>query len=295
MAGYARGRNLLKVAALAVVSAVTFGAMFIYMTGRGLSIRQSDVFVRLETAEGLKKHDKVFFRGVEIGIVKKLVFESAGTVLVRAHLMEPVPLTADATATLVALDLFGNQSLVLKEGSLQAPRLLDDDTISGAPPMTLIMQADEIGRNAQRLTGDTTVVLLRDALSGAGEAARSIAALGAEMRALLAAQRESMAIISQSAAAVTNNLAIATDPAPIIALRESVALTSLTLAHVAARLDTTSGSMASIAAALENGQGTAGRMLRDPAVYERTEVLLTSLDALVRDLKANPKRYFSIF
>jgi phospholipid/cholesterol/gamma-HCH transport system substrate-binding protein len=295
MAGYARGHNVLKVAALAVISAVLFGAMFIYMTGRGLSIRQSDVFVRLATAEGLKKHDKVFFRGVEVGIVRKLVFERDGTVLVRAHIMEPLPLTTDATATLVALDLFGNQSLVLKEGSLHAPRLLDDDTISGTPPVTLTMQADEIGRNAQRLTGDTTVVLLHEALAGAGDAARSFAALGAEMRSLIAAQRESMSLLSNNAALVTANLAQATDPAPIVAMRENIAHTTHTLTTIAARLDTTSVAMASIVASLEQGNGTAGRLLNDPALYERADVMLTSLDALLKDLKSNPKRYFSIF
>lgn len=294
MAGYARGHDVLKIAGLAVVAAISFTALFVYMTNRGLSIRQSDVFVRLQTAEGLRKHDKVFFRGVEVGEVKRIMFRDDGTVLIRAHISEPLPLTTESSAELVAIDLFGRQSVVLKEGARSAPKLLDNDTIAGVPPMSLAMKADAIGRNAERLTGDTTLTLLHDALLGAGEASRSVAALGVEMRAMLAAQRVNMNAMSANAVQVARNLEIATDPAPLVAMRQDIAQSAATFTRITTRLDSASAALATIATSIGSGSGTAGKILHDPALFERTETLLTSLDALVKDLKANPKRYFSV-
>jgi hypothetical protein len=34
--------------------------------------------------------------------------------------------------------------------------------------------------------------------------------------------------------------------------------------------------------------------MKDEALYERTNALIVSLDELVRDVKANPKRYINV-
>jgi len=48
---------------------------------------------------------------------------------------------------------------------------------------------------------------------------------------------------------------------------------------------------------LNRGEGTAGRLLRDSGAYDRLNTTLDSLDALLRDIRENPKRYlkFSLF
>jgi len=45
------------------------------------------------------------------------------------------------------------------------------------------------------------------------------------------------------------------------------------------------------------GDGTAGRLLKDRALYEQLVQLTRSLDALVKDMKANPGKYvtFELF
>jgi len=48
---------------------------------------------------------------------------------------------------------------------------------------------------------------------------------------------------------------------------------------------------------LNRGEGTAGKLIADREAYDRLEEALVSLDALLKDLKENPKRYvnFSLF
>ena len=55
--------------------------------------------------------------------------------------------------------------------------------------------------------------------------------------------------------------------------------------------------MRSMSAQLKSQEGTAGKLLNDPSLYNRLDSLANSADALMKDLKANPKRYvhFSLF
>lgn len=294
MADYARGRDALTVAAVAVVGIIAFALLFLYVTNRGLSLRRSDLYVRLPSAEGLRKGDGVFFRGVQVGNVNRLTFTDEGDVVVRTRLLEPVPLTSDAVATLVAVDMFGRQSVVLREGDFRGRRLADGDTLTGVPPVTLTTQMSELGRNAGRLTGDTTTALLHAALGQAGEASISVAALTREMQALMAAQRESLTLLTRSAAAAAHNVEVATDSAAIVRLREHTERTMEGLARVTARLDTSAMSVATLLDRVGNGEGTAGMLLNDPLLYHRTEALLASMEELVRDVKQNPGRYINV-
>lgn len=62
-------------------------------------------------------------------------------------------------------------------------------------------------------------------------------------------------------------------------------------------LNATSTSLRHMSAQLKNQEGTAGKLLNDPSLYNRLDSLANSADALMKDLKANPKRYvhFSLF
>ena len=44
---------------------------------------------------------------------------------------------------------------------------------------------------------------------------------------------------------------------------------------------------------LQAGHGTLGKVLRDPALYDSTLAAMKSLQDLLRDVKSNPRRYFS--
>jgi phospholipid/cholesterol/gamma-HCH transport system substrate-binding protein len=66
------------------------------------------------------------------------------------------------------------------------------------------------------------------------------------------------------------------------------------LAHTTARLDSVTTDLAALVGGVQRGEGNVGKMLRDDAMYERTTALLTSLEELARDVKANPKRYINV-
>jgi len=45
---------------------------------------------------------------------------------------------------------------------------------------------------------------------------------------------------------------------------------------------------------LEAGQGTAGRFLKDPSIYNNSDQLLLETRTLIKAIRENPKKYLTI-
>ena len=76
----------------------------------------------------------------------------------------------------------------------------------------------------------------------------------------------------------------------MVSLRAAAAnLEKLTRALDSTRVDVN----ATIAKA-NTGPGTVGRLMNDPAAYEKAEALLVRLDSLILDIKSNPRKYINL-
>lgn len=294
MANYARGRNALRVGLLTAAAALAFLALFGWLTDRGFTRHSADLYVKLPTAERLRRGDPVIFRGVEVGKVRSVDFGTDGGVVVRTRLTRNTPLSRDATASLMALDVLGGQSLVLHEGSVRAPRLHNGDTLAGSVPPSLATRAEMLGSQAERLVGDTTLILVRGTLAGATEAAIELQRLISEARTLLAAQAGSLTRASAEVAELASNLKAATSGEPLARAVTNLEETTANLAAMTGNLNAASAALSNVLHKVDSGGGTAAQLLNDPGIYERVYAALTSLEALLRDLRDNPKRYVNI-
>jgi phospholipid/cholesterol/gamma-HCH transport system substrate-binding protein len=273
MSSYSRGYDVARIGAIGLLAVVAFGGLFMYVTNRGLAMSRTDLYVRMPIASGLSKGDPVLFRGVQVGEVKSIAFTEAGEVLVLARLAEELPLSKSAHAELVAVDLFGRQSVVLVEGKHHGPKLASMDTVPGLQAPSMTAQVAGLGERAERILSDSMVTLLRETLAGSADATEQIARLGASMNQLVGAQHE--------------NVEVATAPAELEATRGN-------LMRATAGLDSATIMLTSVLGGIERGEGNAGMFLRDEALYRRTESLLTSLEELARDFKANPRKYINL-
>lgn len=297
MADYKRGRELGRIGALTVVATTAFVTMFGFMTGRSVSQQRMTIYARFLAADGLNKGDAVLLHGVQVGEVRSLAFEPAdagGGVLVKLRLKERVPLTDDASAALVAADIFGRQSVSLRPGSPLSRTLENGDTLPGTRPGTMTGRMDEIGQRAQRLIGDTTIDLLHGALAGVSGAVGNLGDLAAGADGMLRQQQQLLVALTGEATSVAANLRVLTDPDDAARIREGIEASLAQLASLIARSDSATTMLAQAVAKLDHGEGTAAKLLNDPALYQRTVGALSSLEALLEDLRANPKRYINV-
>lgn len=71
-------------------------------------------------------------------------------------------------------------------------------------------------------------------------------------------------------------------------------LNQLPLTQTMDRLNTTLTNLENFSAQLKNPDGTLGKVLNDPELYNRLNSVAASVDSLIVDIKRNPKRYISI-
>jgi len=296
MESYARGRDAMHVGLLAVTAGVAFITLFGFATGHSLGERRTTLYIRFPVAEGLQRGDAVLLYGVTVGQVRELSFgseQASRTVLVRARLDRPVPLGTDASADLVAADIFGRKSIALRPGT-SAGGLEDGDTLAGSAAGSLTATMEALGARVQRLVGDSTVSLLHGTLADAAHAASGLGTLALTTNQAIDEQRSRLSAALDEMTRLAANLGNLTAPEGTGPMRARADTVMVRLTQSSARLDSAAVTLNAIMLELQQGDGTASLLLHDARLYESAVSSLASLDALLRDVRTHPKRYISI-
>ena len=103
---------------------------------------------------------------------------------------------------------------------------------------------------------------------------------------LLTKQKENLNTTLTNVAAISTNVNQLTD-----------SLAQSNLKQTLTNFETTVNRLNSLLTDLEAGKGSAGKLLKDEALYENIEASTKEIELLIRDLKEHPKRYvhFSLF
>src|SRR5256885_13870411 len=75
---------------------------------------------------------------------------------------------------------------------------------------------------------------------------------------------------------------------------EGTAAKLITAAELYNRLNSMADRFDKLAASLNQGEGTAGQLLHDKQLYENMNGAITELHNLVKDIRADPKKYLNV-
>jgi phospholipid/cholesterol/gamma-HCH transport system substrate-binding protein len=64
--------------------------------------------------------------------------------------------------------------------------------------------------------------------------------------------------------------------------------------ELAKKIDTTMTKLAALTGDLEAGRGTAGKFLKDESLYNNANQMLEETQGLIKAIRENPKKYLSI-
>ena len=156
-----------------------------------------------ETVTGLQSQAPVRYRGVDVGKVSAIGFDTqaAGNVLIRLEIDREAPVTSDTFATLGFQGVTGLSFVQLDDTGKVAQRLSPNDEAPPRIPLkpgllaklsskgeVILDQVEQITVRVNKLLDDPNQKRLATALDNVGQAASSVSQLSTQMSALLHAQ-----------------------------------------------------------------------------------------------------------
>lgn len=261
---------------------------------RGGLAKGYPLYARFAWGAGLKTGAPVWVSGATVGYVANVTFEPDGTLLTELRITGSQPIPKKSQATVVPNGIFGDVAVnftPLRSGA----RYVEGDTVVSGPASVglaqLTAKADSITTSVNALTSAMTKELIAN--GGLADLRSSLAGtnkLIAQLSAIATVQSTQLTATMTSLRRATS----AVDSAKIDSTLSNLRAASGNVTSLTRSLDSTGRTLNQIVAKVDSGNGSAAKLVNDPALYNDVHSLLGRMDSLLADIKKNPKRYINV-
>lgn len=288
----------IKIALMAVVG------LFILYIGmnflKGASLFSSDdlYFAKFSDVTGLSESSPIYADGFKVGTVKSIEYDynNEGNIKVGFSLDDRLRLAKGSSAEIVS-DMLGNVRINLLLANNPRERVKPGEIIVGVVNNGAMAKAAEMIPEIEKMLPKLDSIMstlnslladpaLRNSLHNMESVTGNLATTTDQANKLLAELNNRMPGMMTKADNVLAN-----------AEEASGKLAKLDVAGTMAKVDATLANVEQLTRELNNPNGTVGKLLKDPALYDHITQTVKDADSLVIDLKQHPKRYvrFSLF
>jgi phospholipid/cholesterol/gamma-HCH transport system substrate-binding protein len=249
---------------------------------------------------GLAEDDPVTVNGVKKGSVKGIALKPGGSVVVDFILGKDVALTTNDRVFVRNVGLMGEKFIAIAPAPGGIPLNAERDTIvgvyeSGIPEV--VSQMGDALASLERLSDQFDRLLqIAEERNTVRTSLGNVEAASLDLRKTIADSRDDLIALADNLRAtseVARRAAEQNEPRVTRAL-DDVSRTSTHADSLIARLDRLSLELSDVSKKLNTGDGTASQLINDRALYDDTRTAMKELTALVKDLRANPKKYFKV-
>ena len=284
----------------ALVGLVTAVAILVLVFGTVYLIRGGlssgyPLYSQFRWGAGVKQGQAVLLSGVSVGYVDDVKLEENGTVMVRLSIENKYRIPIHTRAAIEPNGIFGDMEVSLKPDRPSNQYIAKGDTIPTAPPSPqisdLIIKMDSIGGELGDVTKAVQIELvqggavadLRKTLYNANKLVETLSQIATEQSKQLS---KTMASLNRAVSAV--------DSSAIDSTVRNIRTSSANLTVLTNNLANTTANLDSLATKVDNGSGSVGKLVNDPALYNNMTALLARFDSLTKDLKEHPGKYVNV-
>ncbi len=286
--------------AVAMICAAWAGIRF--LKGFDVFGRNAEYYAVYDQVGGVQAASPVMAKGVKIGTVSAIAFDPARSdkVVLRLTVKRAFRIPTDSEAKIVSNSLMGSKAVEIVFGEASSCFEPGDTIRSGRDRDLMDMAGSELDFVKQKVSQVTA-----DLSRALNDVSRLLEANEANITGTLSHLNSLSGGLNEVMAAEKRNLKTAV---------ENLTLFSEMLGANAGRVDSLVGSLNRVAATLDeeqfaqkltetvttlddlmrkldDGDGTLGRLVNDPALYDSLTMASGNLSALLADLKAYPARY----
>ena len=292
-----------KTAVLALGTILLFIFGYSFLKGTNILDKDNTFFVTYDNVEGLAKASPVTINGLLVGKVKDITFlNNQGKLLVSFSITESdFEFSKNSLVRIYSSGLLGGKSLGLYPEYDPENRAVSGDTLVGSVEDDMLVAVTKALGPLEDKVNNTLVTLdvllhsITDILDPKTRAnlQNSITNLNTTMESLNDASSSLNGLLKENKGSLNNTFAnLENMTTNFNSLSDSLSKLETgklfsELQNVVTRFDT-------ITSALENGEGSMGKLLTDEQLYENLKGASKQLEELLEDVKLNPKRYLHI-
>ncbi len=280
---------------LLLLVAVIVGLGGTIWIARGGLARYYDMYTRFDWGAGVKQGQPVLLAGVAIGFVQQVELIPDGTLGVTLQIQKQYRIPTGSTASVQANGIFGDQLIAVTPVRATKTFLPEKDTIPtgrGTPGTNeLLGKGDSIATNVRALTDRARAEFVEGGgIADARKTINDLTRLVASISAVAVEQSKQLTLTQQQLRRTISSVDSTKVDSTVVNLRAA----SANLEKLTRSLDSTRVAVNATIEKVNTGPGTVGRLMNDPAVYQRVDTLLLRLDSLIFDIKKNPRKYINL-
>lgn len=297
-----------KAGAIAIFAIVSFVLFFQFLKGKNVFTTDNFFYVEYDNVEGLEASNAVVINGLKVGLVDEIapMNKKDGRIafVVKISVDDQYSFSKNSVVEIFEPSLMGGKQLKINlvyDNTLAK----DGDTLRGAfKPSAIAAMTSEMSPQISSVLAkmDSTLASTSKILDEQNRR---------EIRVLLANLNETVASF-RTTSDVTNRLLAGSQP-KINALLDNTSQTMISarntsdkIGRVADNIDTqklntaidklsyTADQLNKVVAGIERGEGSLGKLTKDPELYNNLTKTSNALNELVTDLRENPKKYINI-
>jgi len=306
--------NETKVGAIAVVSVALLILGFSFLKGKKLVGKSTALYAVYGNVQGLQKSNPVIINGMQVGTVFDIrTDKNMRSILVEMNIVKDVFIPVNSIC-IIKSNPISTPSLEIKLGDA-ATHFKNKDTIlteaSGGLFDNVLKNVDpvlfEVKRSIKSL--DTLLVNFNTILdpkakNNIGATLENLNAVTASMiqstaslQILLNTQTGALAKSLNNVSSITGNLAATNDKVTNVVTnldKTTSKIAALEFDKTMNTLNATLADLQAIVGKMNSTNGTLGKLMNDPVMYNNLASTGNKLNLLLDDIRINPKRYVNI-
>lgn len=280
---------------LLLIVAVVVGLGGTIWIARGGLARYYNMYTRFQWGAGVKQGQPVLLAGVSIGFVQAVELIPDGTLALTLQIQQQYRIPTGSTASVQASGIFGDQLIAVTPIRAVKTFMPEGDTIpsgKGTPGTNeLLTKGDSIASSIQALSTKARSEFVEGGgIADAHKTINDLTKLVASLSAVASEQSKQLTLTQLQLRKTIASIDSTKVDSTVVSLRAAAA----NLEKLSRSLDSTRLAVNATIAKANSGPGTVGRLMNDPALYDRVDSLLQRFDSLVTDLKKNPRRYINL-
>jgi phospholipid/cholesterol/gamma-HCH transport system substrate-binding protein len=253
------------------------------------------LFAKFTWGAGLKQGQPVLLSGVNVGYVDGVEIRQDGLLVVKLRVRKNYKVPVGTTATIEPNGFFGDQLVALHPtGPNPRAYAADDTLLSGRPTPQIgdvLARVDTIASNVVVLTASLRkqfgegngLSQFRETLHKADGLMNDLSRLAKDQNAELTRTQVSLRRVGN-----------AVDSAKVDSTIHALAGAANSVSALATDVHETTVKLNATLAKLSDGDGSASKLLNDPALFNDVRSLMVRLDSLTADFKKNPRKYIKL-